>query len=172
MLCYLMAIESPADQTKFEKIYQHYKGLMFHVANEILQNEEDAEDAVHNAFVKIAKDISKIEDVTSVRTQHNILQVAESEASDLYRKKHLRNKTKYLEALAGLIVPMEGAPSLAYCMGKLPGKYREVLLLKHYHGLSFREIAELLHLSQDNVYKLHQRAKSKLQQICEEEGVL
>ncbi|MGN0335849.1 MAG: hypothetical protein ACI4DV_09385 [Lachnospiraceae bacterium] len=31
----------------FEILYYRYQGLMFHVANEILHNEYDAEDAVH-----------------------------------------------------------------------------------------------------------------------------
>lgn len=36
-----------------------YRGLMYHVAYEILHNEQDAEDAVHHAFVKIAENIKK-----------------------------------------------------------------------------------------------------------------
>lgn len=49
MLIYLMMIESPEDQSKFEKVYLTYKGLMYHVAYKILNNEQDAEDAVHSA---------------------------------------------------------------------------------------------------------------------------
>ena len=60
MLIYLMMIDSPEDQSKFEKVYLTYKGLMYHTAFKVLNNEEDAEDAVHNAFVKIAENISKI----------------------------------------------------------------------------------------------------------------
>lgn len=49
MLVYLQAIDNPEDRTRFEAMYSAYRGLMFHVANRILQNPQDAEDAVHLA---------------------------------------------------------------------------------------------------------------------------
>ena len=41
----------PAEKGKFEQIYQQYKELMYYVAEQILRNPQDAEDAVHNAFL-------------------------------------------------------------------------------------------------------------------------
>lgn len=55
MIVYLQMIDTPEDRSKFEQIYLEYRGLMFHVANEILHNEQDAEDTVHQAFVNVAK---------------------------------------------------------------------------------------------------------------------
>ena len=54
MLVYLQAIDNPEDRTRFEAMYSAYRGLMFHVANRILQNPQDAEDAVHLAFLGLA----------------------------------------------------------------------------------------------------------------------
>lgn len=42
MLIYMMTIDTPQHQSNFEKIYRTYKGLMFYVANQILNNEHDA----------------------------------------------------------------------------------------------------------------------------------
>ena len=61
MLVYLMMIDSQEDQSKFEKVYLTYRGLMYHVAYKILNNKHDAEDAVHSAFIKIAENIQKID---------------------------------------------------------------------------------------------------------------
>ena len=58
MLMYFTMIDSPPNQSKFEKIYLTYRNLMYRAAYSILKNEADAEDAVHNAFVKIAENIS------------------------------------------------------------------------------------------------------------------
>ena len=58
MLIYLQTIETDKDKSKFEQIYDAYRGLMFHVAFKILEQEQDAEDAVHHAFVKIAENLS------------------------------------------------------------------------------------------------------------------
>ena len=62
MIIYMQMLETPEEKSKFEQLYLEYKGLMFHVAYEILHNEQDAEDAVHQAFVKIAENIKKIDD--------------------------------------------------------------------------------------------------------------
>lgn len=45
MLIYMMMLETPEEKSLFEQIYLEYRGLMFHVAYEILHNEQDAEDA-------------------------------------------------------------------------------------------------------------------------------
>lgn len=50
MLIYLQVIDAPEDRDQFITLYETYRGLMFYVANQILQNEQDAEDAVHDAF--------------------------------------------------------------------------------------------------------------------------
>ena len=52
MLAYMSLMDSADDKSKFERVYQSYKGLMFYTANRILNNPQDAEDAVHTAFVK------------------------------------------------------------------------------------------------------------------------
>ena len=51
MIVYLQMIDTPEDRSKFEQLYLEYRGLMFHAANQILHNEQDAEDAVHQAFL-------------------------------------------------------------------------------------------------------------------------
>lgn len=58
-LAYLfMIINSQEDQSQFEKIYFTYKRLIYHTAYKVLNNKKGAEDAVYNAFVKIAENIS------------------------------------------------------------------------------------------------------------------
>ena len=67
MMIYLQMIDSPEDRSKFEQIYMEYRSMMFHIANRILTNEQDAEDAVHEAFLKIAENIAKIGEKINVR---------------------------------------------------------------------------------------------------------
>ena len=91
MLVYLQMIETPQQQSAFEEIYLAYRALMFHIANNILQNDEDAEDAVHNAFVVIAENIEKIEEPVCPKTKGYVVTIVESKAIDIYRKKRTRN---------------------------------------------------------------------------------
>ena len=53
MFIYLQMIEAPEERSKFESIYLLHRNTMYAVAYRILQNAEDAEDAVHYAFLKI-----------------------------------------------------------------------------------------------------------------------
>lgn len=51
MLVYLQMIETEEDRHKFEIIYRAYRDELFTLANRILNNEHDAEDAVHYGFL-------------------------------------------------------------------------------------------------------------------------
>lgn len=59
MLVYLQMIATRSDKEKFEEIYTAYRKLMLYVANEVLKNDRDAEDAVHEAFISVAKNLKK-----------------------------------------------------------------------------------------------------------------
>lgn len=171
MLIYLQLIDSPRDRSKFEKIYYAYRDKMYAAAFAILHNEEDAEDAVHHAFVKVAENIEKIFEVECPKTAAYVVTIVENKAIDLYRKKK-KHPTVPLDDMAGLDIQYTGENELARCIAALPARYRQILMLKYYHGYSTREIAKMLSLSTANVSKIEQRAKAKLEILCKEAGVL
>ena len=72
----------------------------------------------------------------------------------------------------GLAIEYTGENEVARCIAALPAGYRQVLMLKYYHGYSTKEIAAMLSLSTANVSKIEQRAKAKLEILCREAGVL
>lgn len=172
MFIYLMSIDSPEEQSKFEEIYITYKGLMYYIAYKILNNEHDAEDAVHSAFVKIAENIQKIDTPVCPKTQNYVVTIAENKAIDLYRANRRKSNQLYLDEISGIEVEESQIHGLAASMAKLPPRYREIILLKYYHGFSCKEIAKQLEITESNAIKLDQRAKNKLFQICKEDGIL
>ena len=172
MLIYLQMIESPRERSKFEIIYHRYGRLMYSVAYSILGNTQDAEDAVHHAFVKIAENILKISDPECPKTRSYVVTIVENTAINLYRKKR-RHPTLPLEDWAdGLTVEYRGGNELARCMAALPARYRQVLLLKYHHGYTAKEIAKMLGLTPANVASLLQRAKARLETLCKEAELL
>lgn len=56
---YLSAVDSTEDKSLIEFLYTEYKQIMYKTAVSILHNKEDAEDAVHEAFLRVIKNISK-----------------------------------------------------------------------------------------------------------------
>lgn len=172
MLVYLEMMDTPEEKSKFEVLYVKYKKLMYYVAFGILKNEEDAEDAVHQAFLNVAENMEKIDDAVSVRTKSFLVTIAENRALDICRQRMRRQEVPYEEGLIGLNVEYTGSVVLAYCITKLPPNLREVILMKYRHGCSDKAIAKAFNVSEVYVRKLIQRAKEKLHDLCQEEGLM
>ncbi len=172
MMIYLQMIDTPEDRSKFEFLYMEYRGLMFHVANKILHNEQDAEDTVHQAFLKVAENIEKIGDPKCPKTQGYIVTIAENKAIDLYRRRQKHQVVELSDDLPGVTAIYEGENTLAACILKLPARYREVILLRYYQGYSVKEVAAILGLSLSAASKLNQRAKNRLRELYEKEDRL
>ena len=58
MIVYLQLMDAAEERSKFEQLYARYRQLMFYTAFQILKRPQDAEDAVHQAFLSIAENIS------------------------------------------------------------------------------------------------------------------
>lgn len=175
MFIYLAMIDSPEEKLKFELIYERYKNLMFYTANSVLGDTRDSEDVVHDAFIKIIEIIDDISDPNSPQTSCLIVTITENKAIDLYRKRKVKTVVPFEEEYIGvpeqsMINQIEENDRLVKAIALLPGKYREVLLLKYSHGYSMDEIAMILSMSKENVKKIIQRARKKLEKQLSEEA--
>lgn len=169
MLVCTQLLEPTDEQIKIEQIFHTYGNLMFHVANRILNNDHDAQDAVQQAFFAIMKNIKKISDVKCPKTRSFVVTIVERKAIDLYRVKQRNNVLPLDEWASKPVEPEENAiidrVTLSKAMAVLPPKFRELILLKYDSGYSEREIAAMLNMTQANVNKTLQRAKQKLESI-------
>ena len=176
MLVYLAMIESPDDRHKFEVIYNTYKQLMYYIASNILGDIKDSEDVVHEAFLKIIDIFEKIDNPTSPQTRSLIVTITENKAIDLYRKRKKHSVVPFEEEYLGVpeqskIDQIANQEVIAKAILSLPGRYREVLLLKYAQGYSMDEIAVILSMTRENVKKTIQRARKKLEEILSAEEV-
>lgn len=176
MLVYLALLDLEEDQGKFETIYELYHRQMYAAAHRILGKSRAAEDAVHEAFLKIIEHLEKISDPKCPQTRAFVVTIVEHKAIDLYRRQKRRPILPIDEMWdAGAEDPSlaavnEGSP-VARAIARLPERYRSLILLKFDCGYSEREIAEMLDMSEANVKKTIQRAKTKLAALLAEEGV-
>ena len=169
MIIYLQMIDTPEDRSKFEQIYLEYRGLMFHVANEILHNEQDAEDAVHQAFLNVAENMKKIGEPKCPKTKGYVVTIVENKAIDLYPRDKRHQVLELYVTGQGIQVIYEGENTLTACILKLPARYREAILLRYVQGYSVKEMASVLGLSFAAASKLDQRAKARLKDLYEKE---
>ena len=171
MLIHLQMIETPEEKSKFIILYEKYADYMYRVAFAILHNVEDAEDAVHHAFVKIAENIKKVDDPYCLKAKSYVVTIVRNRAIDVYRKKQAHPTIEYRDAFKGMQVEYDGDNRVAACILKLNERQRNVLILKHYQGYDTRAIAKVLGITYRNALQIEQRAKAKLRALCEEEGI-
>ena len=176
MLIYLQMIENQEDKNKFAVLYRAYRNLMLHIAYQILENQTDAEDAVHEACLCIVEIIDKIHDPKCPKTRLLVGIITRGKAVDLYRARKRRDA----DCLEDVELAVDGenpartselADPVLRAMDQLPQRQRDLLLLKYDQGFDNREIARMMDMSQANVEKTLQRAKARLKQNLEEMGV-
>ena len=172
---YLSLIESQEDKEKFEQLYYAYRKLMKYIAQGILRDEYLAEDAVHNAFIKLTKYINKFGDIFCHKTKSFIVIVIESVSKDMYRKR----KKEYAESFDDHVESfVTAAPDflnldleiIISVINELPDIYREVMLLKYLHEYNDKEIGDLLEISSSTVRKRLERARKIIADILKVEN--
>lgn len=178
MIMYMSLIDNEDDKIKFEDIYGKYKKMMFWIANQILNDERDIEEVVQDIFIKIIRNLDKIEKINSKKTKSFISIIVKNTAIDIYRK-NLSNKVE-VELDDNFIFPsdeleeveIEGLNNIEIAIMKLTEIYKEVFLLKYSHELENNEIAKLLNIKESTVRVRLARGKEKLEFILNKmEGV-
>ena len=168
MLVYLQALSDEQERASFESLYLRYRSLMLSVARKFLSEPQDAEDAVHQAFLSILKNFNKISTIDCPETRAFVVIIVERKALDILRT---RQKTVPLEEMEhGVEIPLPGDNGLADALAKLPARYRQVLLLRFAYGYTTRELAKEFGMTQSAVQKLVWRAKEALEKNYEEGG--
>ena len=170
MLIYLSLLDSEEEISKFELIYSTYKKQMYYTANNILKDSHLAEDAVHNAFLRIINNLEKIEDINSHKTKGLIVIIVKNVSIDIYRKnKKERDNTIFIDDLDDINgydeINKNDIGDLEIAISKLPENYKQVFLLKFSHELTDNEISEILDIKPDNVRKRISRGREKLKNI-------
>lgn len=89
MFFYLALIEDESDKDKFERLYLNYRQTMFYAANRILHDTHLAEDAVHQAFLRVIDHLDKINENDGHKTRAFLVVIVEHLSIDLYRKRKL-----------------------------------------------------------------------------------
>ena len=164
MFIYIQMIETDEEKSKFEQIYYEYRGLLYHIAYNYLRNEQDAEDAVHHAFEKVAKNIKKV-DFPCPKTKEFIVTIVENRSIDILRRRKQHSLEEFSEEFYTTPALPESNNLLVQCILELPPLQRQVIWLKYIDGYTLREIAKMLDISLAWAQKTDQRAKKKLEEL-------
>lgn len=173
---YLALIEEETEKERFEKAYWKYRNLMFWAAQRILRDEHLAEEAVQEAFLRIARNFRKVGDIDSRQTRNFFVMITERAAlSQLEQEKKHRGEAE--EILDEMAVPDSAFDAYSHgqlveAILQLPEIYRQVLYLLGVYEYDMKETAALLDLPVETVKKRAQRGRWMLREKLEKEGEL
>lgn len=168
---YLSMIESEEGKSKFENLYLSYRQLMYYIANDILKDDYEAEDAVQQSFLRIVENIDKFPDPPCEKAKGLAVIITRRISIDIYRKR----KKRATVSLDGEDWPDENTAAyqeelndaLEKALLLLPDMYAETIKLKFFYEYSILEISEILGISESNVKQRIFRGKQKLKEILE-----
>ncbi len=180
LMLYAAVIDDAEDIKRFERLYYGYRKQMFYVANVILGDEYDAEDAVQNALLGIARSMKSLPDGDERLVRAYVLTAAKNAALNLLPKKQRRDSELDIDTLEladgenvfKKLAASDDREKLMRAMDKLPDIYRDVLLLHCVYGLKASRTAQLLGRKTSTVNKQITRGRKLLAGLCVQEGMV
>ncbi len=172
---YMSFIDDDDDRAKFEILYNEYRKRMVYIAYSVLGNNEDAEDAVHDTFIKIARNMNSIGDPKSNEALSYILKATKNTAINLSQRNATRNKHIQLENVENIsngqffeeLHIQENYREVVAAIQNLNDTYRDVLFYYFVEGMKAKDIADLLGRNKSTVQQQIIRGKKKLLEMLE-----
>lgn len=169
---YLSLIDNDNDRKLFEEIYYAHRKQMFTLAFAILENEDDAEDLVHDVFCNIAeKYMQSLQNIKNKQDIKNYLLKATKNSAlnkkrdtkphiSLHESEYMLNKddlndNEFLDMVCNNISYQEVLSAIR----GLDKKYEDVLYLHFVIGMTIPEVAEHLDRNKQTVKKQLFRGK-------------
>jgi len=179
MLAISDAVDTPGKKEKAERLYNQYKRISFHVAYTLLHSWELAEDAVQETFIKIMRNIDKIEEDSCGKTKSLIVLITKNTAKDMLRKANHFKAVEWEEAELILddegplplnqVVSRQGYERLLRLIGDLRETYKIPCIMRLVYDLDEKTIGNLLGLSPKAVSMRIFRGRSALKKAILEE---
>jgi len=171
LLFYLSLLETEEAKSRFELLYNTYRRLMYTASYEILKDHYLCEDALHEAFIRIMKNMNGLDEITCHKTRSFVVIVAENESKRLFMKRK-KNAAIFLDdgfetipdfnQDINLIIDKADEEVIVKRLKELSKDDAEILTFKYFQELKDKEIASLLKISNSAVRKRLERARKKL----------
>jgi len=169
----IMLIYSKDDEEYVEALYLELKDDMFHVANKILHNWDDAEDAVHIAFTKIITHLQRIQNLQNTNSKSGRKSAAYCIVivRNVSRRMYNNQKAKEFSPLDEIDYNLQSVDnteesalqndllaSLDEIVKILPENLSKPFVLRYYKEMKYADIGKILNLSANAAQKRVERA--------------
>lgn len=163
------------DQNAFKQLFEEYQHLVFNISYRMSGNQEEAEDATQDVFIKIYHAIGKFRGEAKLSSW--IYRIAVNTCLKRERRKKLENwvsleflfqEKKTLQPVSPEKTPdqqiemAEKERIVQKAIQSLPDRQKAALILQRYENLSYKEIATAMEISLSAVESLLHRGKENL----------
>jgi RNA polymerase sigma factor (sigma-70 family) len=160
------------DPQALRQMYARYRVDLVTLATGLLLDRSQAQDVVHEVFVRLVQHRAPIGIVSNLRGY--LLRAVANTARNVNRSGRSRDRAQVDPDAAGLrVVPSpemqamqaEQCERLPWALQQLPYEQREVVLLRHYGGLRFKAIATCQGVSVSTVQGRYRYGLDKLRSL-------
>ena len=155
----------------FEAMMLPHMDAAHNLARWLLRNEPDAQDVVQEAYLRAFKSFSGFHGSNG---RAWLLTIVRNTSYTLLKKNQAVDFTTFDEEIhasgdesaspAIIVEHAEDAELVTKAMDELPAEFREILVLRHQEGLSYKEIADIAQIPPGTVMSRLARARAKLRE--------
>jgi RNA polymerase sigma-70 factor (ECF subfamily) len=161
-----------ADVVSFEEALLPHLDAAHNLARWLLRNEQDAQDVVQEAYLRAFKSFSGFHGSNG---RAWLLTIVRNTSYTLLKKNHAVDLTTAFDeeihgtgyesvSPATMLEHSEDAELISQAIDELPTEFREILVLRHQEGLSYREIADIAQIPPGTVMSRLARARARLKE--------
>lgn len=174
------------DKTALEVLITRHKERVYTYIFFIVKNEKLAEDIFQDTFIKVIKSLQKGKYNEQGVFVSWVIRIAHNLTIDYFRKNSrmptysndqnpefdIFNSNKFSEqTIEDKLVKKQIAADIRNLVEELPNEQKEVILLRHFGDLSFREIAEQTNVSINTALGRMRYALINLRKLIEEKNL-
>ena len=154
------------DKSKLEKLFRQHYRQMYRLATMLLHDDAESKDVVHDIFAHLLRESQDLREETA---EHYLLTSVRNRCLNVIRSRQIQERVEhlYLLDLDTTITPTERLEEELEALYKgidqlEPPVCRDIIMQHFRDGITFKEIANRLGVSETTVYKHLRRALNQL----------
>jgi RNA polymerase sigma-70 factor (ECF subfamily) len=167
--------------SSFKTLVERYQKQAYFYARGMVRNSDDAYDLSQEAFVRVYRHLKKFNPAYPFKVW--LFHILSNLCKNHLRQRKTRDKVVVSSHDASesaapdtsdpdrLFSQAEVQGQVWIAIGKLPEKFREIIILSHFQEMSYDQMAEVLEIPRGSVMSRLYYARLKLREILEEMGV-
>lgn len=168
------------DQTAYADIFNRYADGLYRLCYGLLLNKQDADDVVQESFVYAFKNLARY-DASKSAFKTWLYTIAVSRCRNVHRRKkyqlvdlsqlmQLNLAAPSIQRPESQMAKRDAEATVARALASLSSLLREAILLRYAHGLTYREIADVMGCPQKTAESRVRLAHEKLRGVLQVEG--